>query len=216
MLIDLLRFSREGRAVFGELTILRQGAGYLVYGPGKVEDAAPVSMSDADFRDWIRTSEDGGYRPLAGARSLRHDWSRACEDEPSLRMCLAVIYPLALEHAQQQREGRLRVVDCDEVLRRQSGYYRRAAETTEQERMILRRELCSRCVRNPVWGGEAGDIPCPEPCSVLVALSREVAIWHEALPEPAEENTAVGFAEFGEEGNVVREAVLRSLSRSQA
>ena len=207
---DLLEFSQRGEALFGELTVRKQESGYLVYGPGRKAEEQ-LQLSDADFREWVRTSDDARYRPLSGQRGLRSGWCRSCRDERELEQCVSMVYPLAIEHSRQQALDRLRVVSEGEVLARQTGLYAGAANTTQEERDAVREELCSRCVRSPVWGGERGDIPCPEPCSCYVALCKEVATWHDTIPEATDEDPRVGFAEFHREGNGVRESVLKRL-----
>ncbi len=53
-----------------------------------------------------------------------------------------------------------------------------------------------------------GEIPCPEPCSVLVSLCREAALWQREPPSPAQADPNVAFAAFDAPGNEIREAYL--------
>ncbi|MCL6646686.1 MAG: hypothetical protein K6U88_17315, partial [Dehalococcoidia bacterium] len=56
-----------------------------------------------------------------------------------------------------------------------------------------------------------GSPPCPEACSVFVALAREAAAWEQEGAEPAPVDPAIPFAAFEEPGNEIREAVLAAL-----
>ncbi len=193
----------------GELTIVHEGGRTVVRGPGLPRETLPA---DEDvLRRHTRTDASGRYRPLSGARRLPAGWE--VEAGPSLPLDLAIetVYPLALTHMRQYAAGRLRVVSLEEVLTRQTGRYAGALRLPEEGRALATDLLCGRCVRVPVWAGQAcaaEEIPCPEPCSVLVALCREAALWEDEPPEPAAPDPTVTFAGFETPGNELREAYL--------
>jgi hypothetical protein len=56
--------------------------------------------------------------------------------------------------------------------------------------------------------GGPGNIPCPEACSVLVALCREAEIWERERPQASEVSPDAAFADFAVAGNEIREAYL--------
>ena len=94
---------------------------------------------------------------------------------------------------------------------RQRGRYRVAGELDAEGRERARDVLCGRCERTPAWAGEAASqeaIPCPEPCSVMVALCREAALWQREPPAPTSADATVAFADFAAPGNEIREAYL--------
>ena len=78
--------------------------------------------------------------------------------------------------------------------------------------------VCARCVKSPLWRPTTGPLtegtslplPCPEPCSVVVSLCREAALWEEGPPAFAAENLTVAWAAFDQPGNEIREAYLRA------
>jgi hypothetical protein len=103
------------------------------------------------------------------------------------------------------------VAGLDEALARQSGRYAAARELSAAGREAATRALCKRCVKAPVWHGATASpdtIPCPEPCSVLVSLCREAALWERATPEATGVDPSVAFADFEQPGNEVRESYL--------
>jgi hypothetical protein len=66
-------------------------------------------------------------------------------------------------------------------------------------------------VKAPAWRGDqpaVDQIPCPEPCGVLVSLCREAALWQKDRPQPADVDPYVAFAAFDVPGNEVRERFL--------
>ena len=132
---------------------------------------------------------------------------------PGVKEAIEIVYPLALEHIARLADGTLRTVSLEETLARQSGRYAAAQELSERGRVLAREVLCARCVREPVWAMVVnslteGTIPCPEPCSVMVSLCREAAIWEAAPPGPSAIDETAGWAAFDAAGNEVREAYL--------
>lgn len=193
----------------GELTIVREGGRTVLRGPGLPRETLPASQ-DA-LRRHTRTDASGRYRPLSGARTLPPGWE--VETGPALPLDVAIetVYPLALAHMRQFAAGSLRVVSLDEVLGRQTGRYADALRLPGEGRALAAELLCGQCVRVPVWWGKAcaaEEIPCPEPCSVLVALCREAALWEDEPPGAATPDPAVSFAGFETPGNELREAYL--------
>jgi hypothetical protein len=198
----------------GELTIVRDGGRTVLRGPGLPRETLPAD-EDA-LRRHTRVDATGRYRPLSGARTLPAGWE--VETGPSLPLDVAVetVYPLALTHMRQFAGGDLRVVSLDEVLARQTGRYAEARRLPEEGRALAAGLLCGQCVRVPVWSGQAcasEEIPCPEPCSVLVSLCREAALWEDEPPGAATPDLTVSFAAFETPGNELREAYLAARRR---
>ncbi len=194
----------------GQIEVRFDGTVAVVSGPrGDEEGVAEVAL-DA-LREWVRQDGGGRYRPLPGARTMRRGWQVRCRNDEELLAAIDAIYPLARQHIEQHERVELRVVPLDEVLGRQSGRYAVAASLGPQGREAAAQALCGLCVKTPVWrSGSVAEwtIPCPEPCSVLVALCREAALWEKAPPDPAPVDAGLPFARFDLPGNQVREAYL--------
>ena len=190
----------------------------VAFREGRVELSGPQSGGDPEqlepsveaLREHLRFDERGRYRPLSGARTMRGGWAISMPENLA-EAAIEVVYPQALLHQRQAAAGPLRVVTFGEVVERQRGRYRVAGELDAEGRERTRDVLCSRCVRTPVWAEEAAPedaIPCPEPCSVMVALCREAALWQQDPPAPASADPDVPFADFATPGNEIREAYL--------
>lgn len=207
-----MRRSKGACFRLGELIVEFAGEEAVVRGPSTGSEEQVVECEPGALTAWTRFDDVGRYRPLRGAKTMRHDWRTTCRPE-QLDELLDAVYPLALHHIEAWKNGRLRLVGLDEVLSRQSGRYERSSKLAQEAREAAADVLCGRCVKVPAWRGEAPgpeDIPCPEPCSVLVALCREAAIWEEDLPESGEPDPAVQFADFETAGNEIREAYLQA------
>jgi hypothetical protein len=202
--------------LIGELGVALHAAGAVLHGPRGISVEVELEATCTALREWIRYDGPGNYRPLSGARTLRRGWRLECETGrgPTIEEAIDAVYPLALEHMAAYAGGTLRIVSLNGTLARQTGRYAVARELSRQGRVAARDVLCSRCVREPVWA-EAGGlilpgaIPCPEPCSVMVSLCREAALWESEPPPESAIDETVGWAAFETPGNEVREAYLR-------
>lgn len=194
----------------GEVAVAFRGGRVELSGPHPGPDAHELEGTVEALREHVRTDDHGRYRPLSGARTMPGNW-RVSLPENLAEAAMNAIYPQGLLHQQQAAQGTLSVVPLDEVVARQRGRYRIAGELDEEGQERARDALCGRCVRTPVWAEQAalGDaIPCPEPCSVMIALCREAALWQREPPEPSSPDPEVAFADFPTPGNEVREAYL--------
>lgn len=197
---------------FGELRIDSDGGTAVVRGPEGGGEERRIEAREDVLREWVREDAGGRYRPLPTARTMRPGWCVRCDDGFSLSDALDVVYPLAERHQQQLTEGRLRIVSLQEVFDRQSGRYRTAGKLPTAGRQVAQRVMCAACVRVPVWHGETADaqgIPCPEPCSLMLSLCREAAIWEGDPPAPQPPDPSTAWAAFDEPGNEIRETYLR-------
>jgi len=181
-----------------------------VVGPAGFGERVRLSLTPDELREFTQVDDRGRYRPLRGAMTMRTNWEAEVRGE--LAAVAEALYPLAAEQQALAEAGELRVVGLDDVLSRQTGRYRLASELDERGRDVATRVLCGQCVKQPLWRGGAWDdqsIPCPEACSVMVALCREAALWEKERPELATPDPGVPYAAFDEPGNEIREVYLR-------
>jgi hypothetical protein len=201
-------------AELGQLTIRFEADAAVLQGPPGHGEPVDLPADAEAVRAFTRFDAAGRYRPLPGARSLRGGWSARFATLDELDRAIGAVYPLAQAHMAAWEEGRLRIAGLDDVLGRQTGRYASAAGLTERGRSAASAVLCGACVKAPAWAGTLpapGQIPCPEPCSVLVSLCREAAAWEREAPARAAPDCSVPFAAFEEPGNEVREACLAML-----
>ncbi len=203
---ELERILSVGRCALGELKLSRFGNGVVIEGPGS-EPRQSAPSDRMAFRRWIRHTEEGIYRPLSGARSLRPGWRVQCGSMGEAAERIEMIYPGAILHSTHRRAGSLRITPPHEALSRQSGRYEPAGTLCRDRIDRCAVALCSTCVRSPVWlkTSGTGGIPCPEPCSVFVALAREVAGWGETDKGIQTAGPADRFAAFENPSNPIRQ-----------
>lgn len=217
-LLELL--AAQSELHIGEVIVKKQGDSYSLQGPScQGEDSeSPCSMEE--FRQFVRVDDAGRYRPLSGAKSLRQGWYRKNLSWAQLIECIDVVYPQALTHLEQARNGLLRTPSLPDVLSRQTGNYARARNLSKRGVALCSELLCGSCVRNPCWvnlgkqglrgsGPKDGlSIPCPEPCSVWIVFAEEASGWEIKPPLPEFPHSNPGFAEFAKSGNLLRERWL--------
>jgi len=217
--MDWLSAAMSSRKPFalGEVTVTFEADEAVIAGPVTVP-GRPVQVVDGPeaLRRLLRLADDGAYRPMAGARGIRGNWSVRVPIA-DVRACLDEIYPLATDHIRMDAEGTLRVVSLSDVLDRQSGRYAAAAKATPVQRDAVATALCSECVRVPVWAGLAraeGDIPCPEACSFFVALCRAIVLDPDSATRTitrGEPDASVAFADFEHPANRLAASARQTL-----
>ena len=194
----------------GELRAEPAGAGWSLH-PGNIRPGT-TPIEAAELEEYVRSDSAGRYRPLSGSRNLRRGWQVTTADDGALTAAIEAIYPLATRHIEMAAAGTLRTVPIRDVLKRQSGRYSAAAELSDEGQALAEQVVCGACVRTPVWRdgvrSPAGEVPCPEACSVLVSFCREAQRWEAAPPPPAPVKSSVGFADFETAGNELREEYL--------
>lgn len=148
-----------------------------------IEDAAPraftlrhrddreleglVTYREAgDAVEIAKYDDDGKYRPLKTAPSLRHGWRLELPDLQSLRLALDYFYPgrLAMFFAFEREQ--LMTIPLRATLMRQSGMYRVAAKITDAQADALVGRFCRSaggnpgCLRTILWKRDAaGTLP---------------------------------------------------------
>lgn len=200
------------RRTVGELTVTKVSVGVPARQPGSpLRILPPDPQAIAEF---TRHDARGRYRPLTGARSLPDSWEVVLGRLLTPEDVIDAVYPLASVHQRQNAEGSLEIVPLDAVLKRQSGRYEDTSSLSGAGRELAVETICGVCVRRPVWHGTAcgdSEIPCPEPCSVIVAFCREAALWEQQWPPTAAPDSSLPFAAFEEPGNELRERYLSAM-----
>ncbi len=200
------------RWTIGELTVTKVSVGVPPASPGGGLKILPANL-DA-VAQFVRHDDRGRYRPLSGAKTLPHGWEVVLGRNLTADEVVDAVYPLASVHRRQREEGTLEIVPLEAVLARQSGRYEDSHALSDGGREMAVATVCGACIRRPVWAGancEPDEIPCPEPCSVMVAFCREAALWQGARPEPAAQDPEIPFAAFDEPGNELRERYLSAM-----
>ncbi|MDG5817200.1 DR2241 family protein [Natronococcus sp. A-GB7] len=141
-----------------------------------------------DARELSTYDEEGRYRPLKTAPTLRSGWVLPDLTGRALVEAVDFFYPATIANWHRERRGELDVDHWLETAERQTGIYD-VIDELPREAVDWMAEACcvdSQCLRRREWeyddddaleapGGD-GPFPCREPCSLVVAAARKWAI----------------------------------------
>jgi hypothetical protein len=141
-----------------------------------------------DARELSTYDEEGRYRPLKTAPTLRSGWVLPDLTGRALVEAVDFFYPATVANWHRERRGELDVDHWLETAERQTGIYD-VIDELPREAVDWMAEACcvdSQCLRRREWeyddddaleapGGD-GPFPCREPCSLVVAAARKWAI----------------------------------------
>lgn len=142
-----------------------------------------------EAREIAKLTEDGEYRPLKSSPNLRRGWVLRVAGESGLSTAMQYLYPSAVVHWYLDRRGELPITNYRDNAARQTGIYQRVQKLSDAGVHRAARACCEDavCLKRALWDvdGEtplemqrgAGEIPCPEPCSVFVSFARRVRVF---------------------------------------
>lgn len=174
------------------ITVRLAGDGRRRYRLCHVDDAESDSLEAYDdplaARELATYTDDGSYRPLKTAPTLRTGWEYPDLGPETLVEAVDFLYPATVANWHRERNGELDVSHWRETMERQTGMYG-VIETWDRgeghEHVEWVAESCcrdSQCLKRRVWqyddetdletpGGD-GPFPCREPCSLVITAAR--------------------------------------------
>jgi sirohydrochlorin cobaltochelatase len=150
---------------FGQILIRRPSGGRFVlyHRDDEGRDDLQVFQNPDDVLELARYDDAGNYRPLKTAPNLRHGWRLEIVDLSELWRALDNFYPGRLATLAAWKENRLTTTPLRQTLDRQSGMYRVAAKTSNQQIDDLVGSFCRSdggCLRTILWKRDAsGTLP---------------------------------------------------------
>jgi sirohydrochlorin cobaltochelatase len=187
-----------GRRV-GQVLVSAESGGW------ELRNEADAGREDLEtFSNWVEArgianvDDNGDYRPLKTAPTLRRGWRLVLPDAHSVRLAIDHLYPAMIGLWVAQRHGELAAVDLRETLGRQTGMYRITQKLTdEQAQRLIARQCRSNggCLKTILWRIGAGvtvpllpadkfrvdatppdSLPllCHEACNILIAGARKL------------------------------------------
>jgi sirohydrochlorin cobaltochelatase len=133
-------------------------------------------------RDRTRVSDGGEHRPIRTLRDAPRGW-RAVLQPDDLERAVEWLYPGVLDQAALHERAELMITPWPALARRQTGTDARVRQASAELVDRTRRDLCSRCLRTPLWAGEPlrgtvhsgapGQMPCAEACTLFIMRVRD-------------------------------------------
>lgn len=143
-------------------------------------------VSLAQLRELVNWTASGVFRPLKSAPNLTGGWLWTTGDSEELEVALNLIYPGVIADLFWSTKEPVPVTSYREFVGRQSGMYRIAAMLSDGQVLQVYSACCQSrfCIRRRWWGVHGADpeteagksqIPCFEPCALLLELARKSA-----------------------------------------
>ncbi|WP_332898836.1 DR2241 family protein [Haladaptatus sp. CMSO5] len=178
---------------WGELSITASisGAGERTYRVCHIADAEAEKETLATYtdplsaRDIAKRDADGRYRPLKTAPTLVGGWEFVSLSGRELLQTVDFFYPATVANWYREQEGELDVTHFRETAERQTGIYDIIDELPAAAVEWVAEACCvdSQCLKRREWDEDAetplsvprgaGEFPCREPCSLVVAAARK-------------------------------------------
>ncbi|WP_435124914.1 DR2241 family protein [Halobaculum sp. D14] len=161
-------------------------------------DALATYDDPLDARELAKLDDDGRYRPLKTAPTLRTGWAFPDLDWHAAVEVVETVYPATVANWYREREGELDVDHWRAAAERQTGIYDVVDELPREAVDYVAEAACvdSQCLKRREWeyddgdelaaDGGAGVFPCREPCSLVVAAARK---WTKLEAEEEREYT---------------------------
>ncbi|MFB6182983.1 MAG: DR2241 family protein [Haloarculaceae archaeon] len=148
-------------------------------------ESLTVREDPQSAREIATYDDDGRYRPLATATSLRTGWVFPGLPASDLVAAVEHFYPATVSNWYRERTDDLDVTHWRETAARQTGIYDVVADLPDEAVAWLAEACCvdSQCCKRRRWDLDAetplsvprgdGEFPCREPCSLVIAAARE-------------------------------------------
>ena len=151
-------------------------------------DELVVHDDPLDARDVATYDDEGNYRPLKTAPTLRTGWVFPNLSGGETVEAVDFFYPATVANWHREREGALDVSHWRETAERQTGIYDLVDELSGEQVQWLAESCCvdSQCLKRRMWDEDEdtelgvdrgdGEFPCREPCSLVIAAARKWAV----------------------------------------
>jgi hypothetical protein len=161
------------------------------------EELKPLSVEE--LQEWGDLDQNGDFRPLRSAPTLRNGWWCDVPDLGLLEDALNRLYPGSVADWWAFKEhGTTAATSFREFVNRQTGMYRSAQQLSAAGAEAAVRACCSpdMCQKRRMWTVDSlgpsdyGSFPCLEPCAVALEMARQAAKLERGpqvtltLPEP--------------------------------
>lgn len=147
---------------FGQLSVRKPTTGGFVLSNRDDEgrDELQIFRDAEDAIEIAKYDDDGHYRPLKTAPSLRRGWQLELATVEELQRALDYFYPGRLAVFAAWKSGQLKRTPLRKTLNRQSGMYRAAAKISDAQIDDLVANFCRSdggCLRTILWKRDQKD-----------------------------------------------------------
>ena len=142
-------------------------------------------ISVEELLEWGDVDQNGAFRPLRSAPTLRRGWWCGVSDIGHLEDALNRLYPGSVaDWWALEEQGETAATSFRDFAGRQTGMYRSAQLLSPAGAEAFARACCDSapCLKRRIWKVDSlgpahgtGGIPCLEPCAVALEMARQAA-----------------------------------------
>jgi hypothetical protein len=186
----------EGRD-FGQVRVAPSGCGWELrhVADGLAPESTLRQIAVEELRKLAQNTGAGAFRPLKGAPTLVSGWRVVASDAAALERSLEQLYPGSLADWAWVRAGNRLETTWESQVGRQTGIFRGLKKLAPEVVGDVVRAGCAAefCGKRRRWTtsvlgedpeGSKTDLPCLEPCAVLMELGRRAGRLGEEPPSP--------------------------------
>jgi hypothetical protein len=192
--------SFDEEIVFGQVIVRRIGSGFELR--HQADSAASsenlIDLKGTELRAWAQTAEGGAFRPLKSAPNLRPGWRAVATDGAALDLLLHYLYPGAVADWFAAQSTHPPVTSYRDFTARQTGMYRSTNMLSDEIAGAAIRACCAVdfCLKRRLWtvaGLEPdllvgkSNIPCLEPCALMLEFARKIVRMEQNTTPSSEE-----------------------------
>lgn len=180
----------QAELLWGEVLVRPAHPGFDIrhVGDRDIPSSSLVLLGVAQLRDLAQFTELGIFRPLKSAPDLKRGWRCAVKDVAQIGMALDHLYPGSVADWTAYNLRQTSATHYRAFASRQTGMYRNTAMLSDTEAMRVAESCChaSLCLKARQWtihsrelpvARNKNDIPCLEPCALLLELARKSVRW---------------------------------------
>ena len=156
-----------------------------------------LKLEDAQF--YLSFTDTSVFRPIKGAPDMRSGWRLVVQNHQDLELALQAVYPgFISDNYAVKKIDPIPVTSYTAFAERQTGMYRNAKLLTEERAQQAVEACCgaTHCLKRRYWsvpgldadttGENKSEIPCLEPCAVMLEWGRKVVRMDQVAAQAVE------------------------------
>jgi hypothetical protein len=161
------------------------------------DELKELKLEEAQF--YLSFTDTSVFRPIKGAPDMRSGWRLVVQNHQDLELALQAVYPgFISDNYAVKKIDPIPVTSYTDFAERQTGMYRNAKLLTEERAQQAVEACCGAtlCLKRRYWsvpgldadtaGAEKSEVPCLEPCAVMLEWGRKVVRMDQVATQAVE------------------------------
>ena len=161
------------------------------------DELKELKIEEAQF--YLSFTDTSVFRPIKGSPDMRSGWRLVVQNHKDLELAMQAVYPgFISDNYAVKKIDPIPVTSYTAFAERQTGMYRNAKLLTEERARQAVEACCgaTHCLKRRYWsvpglnadtsGAEKSEIPCLEPCAVMLEWGRKVVRMDQVATQAVE------------------------------